>query len=190
MAQPLRTRLSNRPVERRAQDTHLDEVIEMSGLERRILAVIRKAQKFGWNIFLRCLTQIANSRKAENRRRGAAPLRAERGQFAEIEALACVVGDTTMQAEAKWRGHKMACQAISFNTKTTLALPKRSIEVNAQSHRQGFPAISAHTICAFKFFNPIIRQALHQLLFIIIRPRILLAGVQKTGLALFLRLVI
>src|SRR5262249_16041193 len=107
----------------------------MACLQRGILPIIRKTQELGRNILLRHFTQMANGRQTEDRLRRAAPLRTEHRQLAEILTLARVVGDTSMQAEAEWRGNKMPQQTISCRVWAAIALAKCPIGIDPQGHR-------------------------------------------------------
>ena len=75
MGQAMVAGILDRPEKRCAQQTHLNKVVKVPGLQRRILPVIGKAEQLLGLVFERLVAaQGAQRRQAQHRRRRTAPL--------------------------------------------------------------------------------------------------------------------
>ena len=90
MRKAVRPGRGDRPVQRRAQQADLDEVVEVARLEGRVLAVVGEREELArLRVERRVGAQRAHRGKPEDRGRRAASAGAERGQLAEVGDLAC-----------------------------------------------------------------------------------------------------
>ena len=95
MRKPLRAYGRRSAVKARAQEADLDEVIEVPGLERRVLPIVREAEQLArLGIELAVLPQLPHCGEPKHGRRSAAPPGAQRAQLAEVGALRRPVGHT------------------------------------------------------------------------------------------------
>ena len=100
-------------VERRAKQADLNEVVEMAGLERGILAVVGETEKL-LRVLLEggILLEHADDRKAQDRRGGAPATAGESRQPAKIRISAPgSVRDPTVLAKSKWSGREEEIEA-------------------------------------------------------------------------------
>ena len=93
-------------VQRGAEHADLDEVVEVAGLERGVLAVVGEGQQLPRDRIEGFLVaQRADRREREQTRGGAAAAGAEGAELAEVTRLATAVFDPAREAEAERRGH-------------------------------------------------------------------------------------
>src|SRR5262249_4083936 len=86
------------------QKPDLDEVIEMTGLKRSILAIVCETEELaGPRGQLRFAPQKTNTCQTQNCGRSASPFRTERCELGEIRGLTGAVRHTAPQAEAERR---------------------------------------------------------------------------------------
>src|SRR6266851_6083033 len=101
VTQPLRSSLLHRAIERRAKEPDFDKIVEVTSLERGILPVIGKAEHLRLDgrsgPILAGLPQMADSREAQNRGRGATPFGTERSQPPKVVFLVEGIGNTTLE---------------------------------------------------------------------------------------------
>ena len=91
--------LRQRPVQSGPDQRHLDEVVEMAGLQRGVLAVVGEAEhllRLAWQIRV---AHGADRGQGQQGRRGAAALAGQRRQLAEILAIATGIRLTARQAQ-------------------------------------------------------------------------------------------
>ncbi len=95
-------------VERGAQQADLDEVVEMAGLERSVLAVVGEAEQLLRVLLERnILLEHADDRQTQDRRGGASAATGESRQPAEIRISAPgPVRDRRVLAKSKWSGRE------------------------------------------------------------------------------------
>src|SRR5271165_2796612 len=112
---PLRLRYWPKPllVERRAKQADLDEVVEMAGLERGILAVVGETEQLLRVLLKRgILLEHADDRETQDRCGGAPAAAGERRQPAKIRISAPgPVRDRTVLAKSKWSGREEEIEA-------------------------------------------------------------------------------
>ena len=93
VAETSRAAFRRRLVERRAQQGHLGEVVEMAGLQRCVLAIVREAEELaGLGLEVAVALQLDERPDRQDRRRRAAIVHAERRQLGAFGALALRVG--------------------------------------------------------------------------------------------------
>ena len=99
---PVRPSGGHRPIDGRAQQADLDEVVEVAGLERGVLAVIGKAQELARAVgdSLHVL-ETEDGGEAEDGGRGAAAFRAELAELGVVRGLPKAVRDAAGGAEAE-----------------------------------------------------------------------------------------
>ena len=86
------------PVQRRSQQSDLDEVVEVPRLERRVLPVIREAEELARVLRERLVgAQTPDRRQPEDRRCARASARSERCELPEVTRLPAAVGDAAAQ---------------------------------------------------------------------------------------------
>jgi hypothetical protein len=91
-------------VERRAQQADLDEVVEVAGLQRGVLAVVGEAEDLAPGLLHPVdPAQVVEGAEAEDVGRGAAAARPEAGELGEVRAQPGPVGDAAGEAEAERR---------------------------------------------------------------------------------------
>ncbi len=100
-------RLHRGPVQRAADHRHLDEVVEVPGLQRRVLPVVDEGEQLSGvraRSLLRDSPQAAHDGHRGQRGRRRPALGVERGQLGEVTAANLLVGDPAAQAEAERPG--------------------------------------------------------------------------------------
>ncbi len=150
-------------VERRPQQADLHKVVEVSGLERGVLAVVGEAQQLAGLGRQRGVgPQAAHGREAEHGGGGAAAFGAKRGQLGEVGLALATVGHPAEQAEAE-RGRDPPGQDAAL------------VELAATAHRHGFgevfgvAALDPRAVC--RLLQPVLREAIDDLVRVV-GPRI------------------
>src|SRR5262249_18296024 len=89
-------------VESSPHQPHLDEVVKVTGLKGRVLAIVSETQqllRLGFNGAV--LPQLNDGSARDNRRRGASPGVAEARKLLELVAFGAVISGATSEAEQK-----------------------------------------------------------------------------------------
>jgi hypothetical protein len=161
------------PVEPGAEDTDLDEVVEVARLEGRVLPVVGEAEEL-----LRLLGEgllradLPDGREAEDGRGRAAPFGAERPDLSEVGHLARPVGHAALEAEAEWRGHEVAGLPLGAF---------RSVGVDEDGPRKGLPLVGLDAPAARPLLDPVFREAVEDGA-VVRRPRVVGAEEEEAGL--------
>ena len=107
-------RLHRGPVQRAADHRHLDEVVEVPGLQGRVLPVVDEGEQLpgvGVQVLVRDGPQAAHDGHRGQRGRRRPALGVERGQLGEVTAANLLVGDPAAQAETERPGDERGLKA-------------------------------------------------------------------------------
>ncbi len=115
VAQPLLAGPHRGLVEGTAQLGHLREVVEVPGLERRVLPVVDEGEELARLLaqaFLRHRTQGLHDRRGDQGGRRGTPFLVEGGELGEVPAAGLLVGDLAVHAEQERRRHERRHQTL------------------------------------------------------------------------------
>ena len=159
-------------VKTRSQQPHLDEVVEVSGLQRSILPVVREAQHLPRMSGERAvLAQPTYRGEAERRGGGASAAAGQRGQFAVV-GLPTGIGNAAVEAEAKGGNNEVHPHAI------------RRLDaqlVCAYGFREHVATIPLHLrLAVAALLDPIFRDALEKPVVQLVRPRVVVIHIQES----------
>ena len=151
-----RTCLFYGSVQRRPQQADLDEVVEVTGLQRSVLAVVAEGQQFLLvGVDGRIGQQRTHCRSRENRRGRAPTAGAERCELCIVTALTRRVGDAATQTEAERRRHEPRCRSTHL---------KPTHRVDGRTYRELLAVVPLDPrVASSRFLDPLLGDPLDDL---------------------------